>query len=95
MHLLLEKLQDKTFSGTREHGDTFLGEEKSWCTRNKGTHCTQHNLHIKYSTISTYQSQNNHERKSMHANVFKTPQGHLTSSLAVDYMHDDMIKILE
>jgi hypothetical protein len=64
MHLLLEKLQvTKVFSGTREHGDTCLDEEKSWCTRHKGTRCTQHNLHVKYCTISTYQSYNTHERK--------------------------------
>jgi hypothetical protein len=71
MHLLLEKAtKAKTFSGTREHGDTCLDEEESWCTHHKDTRCTQHNLHIKYCTISTYQSQNTHERKSMHANVF-------------------------
>jgi hypothetical protein len=49
MHLLLEKLQvTKTSVGQGEHGDTCLGEEKSWCTRHKGTRYTQHNLHMKY-----------------------------------------------
>jgi hypothetical protein len=71
MHLLLEKAtKDKSFSGTREHGDTCLGEEKSWCTRHKDTRCTQHNLHMKYSLISTSITKQFMKGKSMHANVF-------------------------
>jgi hypothetical protein len=39
--------------GQGKHGDTCLGEEKSWCTRHTDTRCTQHNLHMEYSIIST------------------------------------------
>jgi hypothetical protein len=49
--------------GQGKYGDTCLGEEKSCCTRHKDTRCTQHNLHIKYNIISTYQSQNTHKMK--------------------------------
>jgi hypothetical protein len=63
MYLLLEKLQVTTFSRTRENGDTCLGEEMSWCTRHKGTRCTQHNLQIKFAIHKHIAFINTHEKK--------------------------------
>jgi hypothetical protein len=95
MHHLLEKLQDQNISvGQGKHGDTCLDEEKSWCTHHTDTRCTQHNLHIKYIIISTYNHKNKHKKKHACKCVLNTSRT-LSMFSGCYYMHDDMSKVLE